>query len=420
MKVLVFPCGSEIGLEVYRSLKYEKDIELYGGSSVLYDPGRLVYENYFNSFPYIDHPDFLSYLNQFVIEHQIDIIYPAMDSVILTMAKSIKDIKCKVITANHAAVEICMSKSQTYKHLKGRVNIPKTIVSPSINEFPVFVKPDFGYGGKGAQRVRDVEELKYVQKNRPDLIVLEYLPGREFTVDCFTDYNGELLFVGARERKRITNGISGSTAPVYGKKYNEIALIINANLQLNGAWFFQVKEDRNGQLSLLEIAPRIAGVSGLYRNLGINLPLLNIYNLLCMPVNILANDFNIEIEKSFVSLFKISFEYYDVYIDLDDTIIVKGEINLSAIRFIYQCINEDCSVTLITRHAGDLYNLLKKHKIDSIFDEIIWIKDQKPKSEFIKKEKSIFIDDSFAERKEVKENLNIPVFSVDAIECLLK
>ena len=49
--VLVFPCGSEIGLEIHNSLKYSKDFKLYGGSSVD-DHGKFVYENYISGHPY--------------------------------------------------------------------------------------------------------------------------------------------------------------------------------------------------------------------------------------------------------------------------------------------------------------------------------------------------------------------------------
>ena len=44
-KVLVFPCGSEIGLEIERALKFNKDYELIGGSSVN-DHGMFEYEKY--------------------------------------------------------------------------------------------------------------------------------------------------------------------------------------------------------------------------------------------------------------------------------------------------------------------------------------------------------------------------------------
>jgi hypothetical protein len=42
--VLVFPCGSEIGLEVYRSLKHSIHFNLIGANSVD-DHGRVVFVN---------------------------------------------------------------------------------------------------------------------------------------------------------------------------------------------------------------------------------------------------------------------------------------------------------------------------------------------------------------------------------------
>ena len=56
----------------------------------------------------------------------------------------------------------------------------------------------------------------------------------------------------------------------------------------------------------------------------------------------------------------------------------------------------------------------------NLFDDIIIIDDKSTKkSSFIKTRHSIFIDDSFAERKDVFNNCGIPVFSVDAIEVLI-
>ena len=43
--VLVFPCGTEIGLEINAALRFIKFINLYGASSTD-DNGRMVYENY--------------------------------------------------------------------------------------------------------------------------------------------------------------------------------------------------------------------------------------------------------------------------------------------------------------------------------------------------------------------------------------
>ncbi|QCR31509.1 ATP-grasp domain-containing protein [Lysinibacillus sp. SGAir0095] len=417
--ILVFPCGSEIGLEIYRSLSFEKNIVLFGGSSVNSDPGKMFYENYYDGFPYVNDDNFISYLNEFIENHNIDILYPAMDSVILKVSEHKDSINCKVICSPKGTVEICMSKLKSYKYFEGKFNTPTIYNNSSNMIFPLFTKPDIGYGSRNTAIVSNQEELFYYQTKLPNNLLLEYLPGKEFTIDCFSNFHGELIFIGARERKRIVNGISASAVPVESDKFNEIANIINDNLKFNGAWFFQVKEDHTGELCLLEIAPRIAGVSGLYRNLGINLPLLNIINLENIEIEVLKNKFNIELEKSFVSNFKINYTYEHVYIDFDDTLIINSKVNLNAINFIYKSINDGCKIHLITRHLGDLHQEIRKYRLENLFDEIIWLKDGQLKSDYIKHNKGIFIDDAYSERKDVFQNSNIPVFSVDAIECLL-
>ena len=54
-----------------------------------------------------------------------------------------------------------------------------------------------------------------------------------------------------------------------------------------------------------------------------------------------------------------------------------------------------------------------------IFDEIFWLEESEKKSDYIHDVKSIFIDDSFSQRKEVAEKCNIPTFDSSMIECLL-
>lgn len=415
--ILVFPCGSEIGIEIYNSLNDIKNINLFGGSSVGNNPGKMYYERYFEEFPMINDNDFINYLNDFIQKYNIDILYPAMDKVILNLSKQLDKVKCRVIIPNEETVEICMSKSKSYEKFKNKIRVPELIdVDSNNNSFPLFVKPDIGHGSRGAKLIKSSKELDLIEQ---DMILMEYLPGKEYTIDCFTDFKGNLLFVGGRQRKRIVNGISASTELVNNSKFNEIAEIINENLKFNGAWFFQLKEDSNGEFCLLEIAPRIAGVSGLYRIMGVNLPLLNIYNICEIKVSIQKNNFIIELEKSLVSRYSLGIKYKKVYIDLDDTLIINNKVNLKAISFIYKCINNKCEVYLITRHRGDLSSYLEKFKLTNLFTDIIWIKNNSPKSTYIQKKESIFIDDSYKEREDVLINCKIPVFDVSAIEGLL-
>ena len=63
---------------------------------------------------------------------------------------------------------------------------------------------------------------------------------------------------------------------------------------------------------------------------------------------------------------------------------------------------------------------LKKHKVSKdLFDEIIHLKADEKKSDYIKEKDAIFIDDSFRERKDVMQACNIHVFDLDEIEALI-
>ena len=42
---------------------------------------------------------------------------------------------------------------------------------------------------------------------KDDMIICEYLPGEEVTIDCFTDKNRKLLFCNPRAADRILAGI---------------------------------------------------------------------------------------------------------------------------------------------------------------------------------------------------------------------
>lgn len=86
INVLVFPCGSEIGLEVHNALKFDKHINLYGLSSVS-SHGRMVYKNYIEGISFITSPTFMDELNSVIEENHIDVLIPAYDDVILYLSE---------------------------------------------------------------------------------------------------------------------------------------------------------------------------------------------------------------------------------------------------------------------------------------------------------------------------------------------
>jgi hypothetical protein len=423
--VLVFPCGTEIGLEIYRSLKYARDIRLYGGSSVSSNHGKFVYENYIDGIPFFSNPGFENYLNQIIKKYKIDFLIPAHDSVALKLSEIAKDLNCVVIGAPKKTCEICRSKKKTYEIFKNIIKIPMMYnetfeTNPSLLRYPLFLKPEIGEASRGTFIAQSLDDLNFYTKKNKELLIIEYLPGREFTIDCFTDRNRILKFSGARIRTRIVNGISVDTEPYSNYQLNEIAQTINSFLSFRGPWFFQVKENSDGEFVLLEIGPRIAGSMALYRNLGVNFILLAIYDFLGHDIRIIKNDYDIKMDRALTERFKLNLNFDHIYVDFDDCLITNGKINREMIQFLYQCLNNGKKLYLISKCSRNFEELLRKYPIKDIFTEIFHLDKSEKKSNYIKKFPAIFIDDSFAERVEVQEALKIPVFSPDAIESLLE
>ncbi|MDA1476595.1 ATP-grasp domain-containing protein [Bacillus changyiensis] len=419
--ILVFPCGSEIGLEIHNSLRFAKNIKLFGASSVA-DHGRFVYKNYIENLPHIDDPNFLTRLNEIIAQYQIDFIFPAHDSVVLKLAQERNNLNAEIMTSSAETCEIARSKKRTYEFFSDQDFVPEMFESiDDVSEFPVFLKPDVGQGSKGIALARNKEELKFHLDQAKDLLILEYLPGKEYTIDCFTDKNGELKFVGKRERKRIKSGISvNSVTMPLDSSTKEIAHRINQKLEFRGAWFFQLKIDVNGQFKLLEIAPRIAGTMSLYRNKGVNFSLLSLYDRLGYKLDVSDNDFEVEVDRALINRFYLNYEYQRVYVDFDDTVTHYERVNPLLMQFLYQCVRDEKQLILITKHIHDIKATLKKLKISiELFDEIIHLSKDEKKSAFIDKDvPAIFIDDSFQERSDIGR-LNIPVFDVDSVEALI-
>jgi hypothetical protein len=418
-RILVFPCGSEIGLEIHRALCWNKHFQLIGASSSGANHGKYVFKYYIDGLPFHDDPGFVEAVNDLVTAERIDLIFPANDDVQLRLAKNADRLACDLISSPYETCEICRSKAKTYRFFEGVVNVPRIYQRDEVTDYPVFLKPDSGQGSEGVHLAGDEEELDFYLTRNPDLLILENLPGEEYTVDCFTDRHGVLRGAFPRQRARIKRGISVTTYPVQDPAFLAFAKRINQKLDLRGVWFFQVKEDEHGKLTLMEIASRVAGSMGLTRNLGANLPLLSIYDRLGLDVNFQLTSHDLVMDRAFNNCFMTDLDYGHVYVDLDDTLVVDGEVNPMLAAFLFQCRNRGIPLHLITRNPNDVPALLREHGLSALFEEVIQVERGQEKAPLMTHTDAIFIDDSFQERARVTRALGIPGFDLDAVESLL-
>lgn len=416
INVLIFPAGEINSIELHDALASCVNINVFGASSIDRH-GGYVFENYISGLPLITALDFFEKFNAILTEKNIDVIFPTHDTVATFLANNADKIKAKIITADKRTSAICRDKQKTYEIFADCDFIPK--IYSKIDTYPVFIKPKEGQGAVGAKLLNSAKDIPDIDLH--DYVICEYLCGDEYTVDCLTDRNGDLRFVCPRSRKRIMAGVSvAGEIEKLTSEIQDIAEKINRRLSFLGLWWFQIKQDENGKWKLLEVCTRCAGTMALTRAIGVNLPLLSVYIAMGYDISIEPNTYHVKMDSSLIRRYKIDYNYDTVYFDFDDTLTLRGNVNLKAIWFLYQCQNFGKKVVLLTKHEKEIYETMKSHHIDKgLFHEIIHIKPSDKKSDFINPNKAIFVDNAYQERAEVRRIYSIPVFDVDGLDVLM-
>ena len=140
--------------------------------------------------------------------------------------------------------------------------------------FPCFVKPRFGKGSREAGLCDTAPELARHASNGHEVVVQEYLPGPEYSVDVLSDLAGNPLVAVPRLRLAVRGGISVKGRVVRDPEIQGLCVALARFLGLKGATCMQLKRDAEGQLRFLEVNPRLGGASIFATLAGVNIPLL--------------------------------------------------------------------------------------------------------------------------------------------------
>ena len=273
--------------------------------------GRYLHHD-FETIPLASDPSFIEAIIAICHRKNIHVIMPLVTKELLLFAQfknEFERIGVKVLISNHSSLEIANNKSRLYQFLEGRgIEVPAYRIIENIQQFTEAVtalgypeknicfKPSVANGSRGfrilAKNINELDLLFNYKPNNtnisindalrilssghfPELLVSDYLPGDEYSVDCLAS-NGQALLVVPRRRSRMINGIS--VAGTFEKNENIIHYCtrIIDELKLHGNIGIQVKGAEDGLYLILEINPRVQGtiVAGL--GAGINLPALAI------------------------------------------------------------------------------------------------------------------------------------------------
>jgi carbamoyl-phosphate synthase large subunit len=407
-RVLVVPGTTEIAHEITRSLRRIRDIEICGAGTDLAAAALLPYAHY-DFLSDLSSSTWLQQLDEIVEKHAIEYLFLAHDQWIFELRNLAAVGGAALISTNARAIEICRFKSATYEALDGLILTPSLFDRmPPASRFPLFLKPDAGQGSVGARVVSGPHDLIGFVNDDGTIcdgwILSELLTGDEVTVDCFSDNDSNVIYLSARRRDHFGSGLALRTSFVESGDFVDVGDTISRILGLTGAWFFQMKANAHGQWVLLEVAPRIAGSSGINRGKDVNLPLLSLLNTMGIPLSITEGSASLQSHKQLEDVFLLEQGFDHVFVDFDDTILINGIVNENLLRFLVHARNSGSELHLLTRHDGDISLTLEKIFLHGFFNSVIHITDGSAKSPHIFGTNPLFIDDSFSERVEVREN----------------
>jgi carbamoyl-phosphate synthase large subunit len=118
----------------------------------------------------------------------------------------------------------------------------------------------------------------------PTLLVTEYLPGTEYTVDVFRGVNGTVAIPRVRERMR--SGITFDARIDLRKDLIDYSTLLSDLLNLKYCHGYQFKCDDDGVPKLLECNPRIQGTMAASTGAGFNMIYASVMEALGHPADI--------------------------------------------------------------------------------------------------------------------------------------
>ena len=172
------------------------------------------------------------------------------------------------------------------------------ILSESVSRFDSFLneKPS-----SGVVTLKEMMEILSETTFFPELIVMEYLPGPEYTVDLLAD-GGKTLFSGCRKSLRMENSIMLDAEIVEDLRVTGLCEAVTASLGLDGNIGFDVKERSDGTPLIMECNPRITAGIPFFQAAGVNLPYLCVKKLMGEELTLAALQYGTVIRRRWMEM----------------------------------------------------------------------------------------------------------------------
>lgn len=138
-------------------------------------------------------------------------------------------------------------------------------------------------------------------RNLPDTLVMEYLPGCEYTVDLLADH-GQTLYIAGRRNYESNMSIAMASRMEQKEDAFRLCRQIVSMLKLDGNIGFDFMLDENDNPVLTDLNPRITATIVLYLAGGLNLPYLRVKQLLGEKLPVVNMQYGVELKRKYLDI----------------------------------------------------------------------------------------------------------------------
>lgn len=204
--------------------------------------------------------------------------------------KAFEHIGVQPVISDYRSVDICSDKikmhhflvQQGFDNVKTFENLDALISSHKKKNitFPVFLKERFGSASSGARKINSIESLKAAVNEDDDLIVQEFIDGRELGIDIYVDLiSREIISIFIKEKFLMRSGETDKAVSVIHPEASALVADVVRHLDLIGPLDMDMIE-KDGRYFIIDVNSRFGGGYPLAYECGENYPQYIINNLM--------------------------------------------------------------------------------------------------------------------------------------------
>lgn len=243
--------------------------------------------------PRMDDKNYLKKILSICKEKKIKAVFSLIDPELLLLAENrdaFLEVGTTPIISSLELIELSFNKFYMHRFLlNNKFNVIKSYMDKELFykdveekkiSYPVFVKPVEGSASTNINLISSKEELESMFKRYNNLMIQEYMTGREYGADIYIDnISNDIVAIFVKEKLRMRAGETDKSVSVKDEKLLYLLANFVKIAGFQGVIDIDVFE-KNGEYYISEVNPRFGGGYPHAYECGVNIPEMIINNYL--------------------------------------------------------------------------------------------------------------------------------------------